>query len=962
MDPGFQHEKHLSSGSGDATSTLDGSTYCNKGIHLGEISDFWKRYDRLADSHDHKMSKNLNANLDVLLIFAGLFSAINTAFITFTMPALSSDPATETNDLLRILIQGGVNNSNTLSALSQSEPFTPAPFDVAVNCLLYASLSCSLIASMGVMLSKEWLQSFDRTGQTGAIEDQGRIRQLKFDGAKRWRLEEIIDFLPNIVLLSVNLFFIGLGLFLLKVNPIVAFIVASFAGFGGIVAWMSCFASTLFPYCPYETATSRLVIRLARVWINFWRSLRRTLRKVVEPKSTGEEVETASQTLGIQPGPRPTPTAIASFGLELGLNFAGHVSVNELFYDDVAEKKKDHEREVANAQAALWLLEVTSSREDQSIAIRFLSTAPKVACDAAMTSSERRSLILQLTLETVDFWRNEPGKETQEAVEHFARALCRVLPRAGNNGDWRELTDLVQSRKRGLGIKLLRELSLSAREFTSIEQHPGNSETEKQREEYLLQCALLRAIVSTRDIPVDTFQWTHLQFLIRNQDHDHSLLGLWAMLMWKGFGASDKHCRKPRTFHRRESDDTDFPDSLACAVPAFKSIAHQARSDTSALTMLDAVDIYSACIEKTTQLLRYLDRSYRERAVDATLDMLDYFRQSAFPDPGEKQMLDFFISSLELLHSVHSIGLVSSKRKASRTDLEGIWYAIDSLTTAIGESTESSGRTARTVEYLVHKTLEWISDRLQAEFGVYPPMAGLEVHPRTVGYIVSRIHEETDQRFTYLAYKNRARWFTQASSSLRDVWMDAGFSSHLIEALKQPSSPEKSGYLVRILENVCEMSPDWRRRLVADGVLSAIANAILRIDTLRDDKALRWKHIQARMLRTLLFVWNHRSNSPEIRWPTKEILDMLNPASSAIQMLLTKRNQENSSFPDIQLDMNAVRILQDDLVPFFKWESGGYKEVVSHSYSRRKYRPVPAVPFLVAHVPEIVISRNFYSA
>ncbi|KAG8984337.1 hypothetical protein FRB90_005392, partial [Tulasnella sp. 427] len=131
MDPGFQHEKHLSSGSGCATSTLDGSTYCNKGIHLGEISDFWKRYDRLADSHDHRMSKNLNANLDVLLIFAGLFSAINTAFITFTMPALSSDPSTETNDLLRILIQKGVNNSATLSALSQTKPFTPAPFDIA---------------------------------------------------------------------------------------------------------------------------------------------------------------------------------------------------------------------------------------------------------------------------------------------------------------------------------------------------------------------------------------------------------------------------------------------------------------------------------------------------------------------------------------------------------------------------------------------------------------------------------------------------------------------------------------------------------------------------------------------------------------------------------------------------------------------------------------------------------------
>ena len=36
---------------------------------LAQISDFWKRYDRLADIHDKKLTENLNGNLDVLLIF-----------------------------------------------------------------------------------------------------------------------------------------------------------------------------------------------------------------------------------------------------------------------------------------------------------------------------------------------------------------------------------------------------------------------------------------------------------------------------------------------------------------------------------------------------------------------------------------------------------------------------------------------------------------------------------------------------------------------------------------------------------------------------------------------------------------------------------------------------------------------------------------------------------------------------
>ncbi|KAG9044371.1 hypothetical protein FS837_008259 [Tulasnella sp. UAMH 9824] len=41
----------------------------DSGAGFSRLTDFWKRYDRLADTHDRKMSQNLNANLDVLLIF-----------------------------------------------------------------------------------------------------------------------------------------------------------------------------------------------------------------------------------------------------------------------------------------------------------------------------------------------------------------------------------------------------------------------------------------------------------------------------------------------------------------------------------------------------------------------------------------------------------------------------------------------------------------------------------------------------------------------------------------------------------------------------------------------------------------------------------------------------------------------------------------------------------------------------
>ncbi|KIO28215.1 hypothetical protein M407DRAFT_49521, partial [Tulasnella calospora MUT 4182] len=177
---------------------------------------FWKRYDHLADSHDKKMASNLNGNLDVLLIFAALFSGINTAFISITMPDLSPNPADETNSLLRLIVMR-VDNT-TLTPAGLPPPFSPNPTSIIVNCFLYASLSCSLLAAVGAMMSKEWLQSFDRTGQTGPLEEQGRFRQRKFNEVERWHLETVIKSLPNVLLLSVILFFTGVGLFLWPIN------------------------------------------------------------------------------------------------------------------------------------------------------------------------------------------------------------------------------------------------------------------------------------------------------------------------------------------------------------------------------------------------------------------------------------------------------------------------------------------------------------------------------------------------------------------------------------------------------------------------------------------------------------------------------------------------------------------------------------------------------------------------
>lgn len=129
-------------------------------------------------------------------------------------------------------------------------------------------------------MAKEWLQSFDRTGQTGPLEEQGRFRQLKFNGVEQWRLETVIKFLPNLLLLSVVLFFAGIGLFLVPINTAVAGIVIAFSGLGVILSGIAVVAGAVSSLCPYQSATSRALRRISGATLKSWNAI---LRAIVYP-------------------------------------------------------------------------------------------------------------------------------------------------------------------------------------------------------------------------------------------------------------------------------------------------------------------------------------------------------------------------------------------------------------------------------------------------------------------------------------------------------------------------------------------------------------------------------------------------------------------------------------------------------------------------------------------------------
>ncbi|KAG8999606.1 hypothetical protein FRB94_006029 [Tulasnella sp. JGI-2019a] len=230
---------------------------------FGSLGDFWTKYDGLADKFDKEMLAGLNANLEGLLIFAGLFSSVNSAFIVVVLEVLSGNPQDQTNHFLQLLVMHA--NNSTLK-LDESLPvFVPGKKIVRQNCIFFASLCCSLLAAAGAMLAKQWLQEYARTGQTGSKEEQSRRRADKFRGAEKWRLRVVVEALPNLLLISLGLFFAGLVDYLWTIDRTVALVVLTFTVVGVAFYGFTVIVGVIYTASPFQTAISIAIRKLHNV-------------------------------------------------------------------------------------------------------------------------------------------------------------------------------------------------------------------------------------------------------------------------------------------------------------------------------------------------------------------------------------------------------------------------------------------------------------------------------------------------------------------------------------------------------------------------------------------------------------------------------------------------------------------------------------------------------------------------
>ncbi|KAJ3551483.1 hypothetical protein NM688_g4679 [Phlebia brevispora] len=220
---------------------------------------------------DEDKIKDYKEDIDTLLVFSGLFSAVLTAFVVESYQSLSPDPMTPVVALLgRIAAQtqsytitAGTINSTYSPTSDIDHAFEPLLWAVRVNQLWFASLTITLITASFAMLVKQWLREYLSMEYTSPHE-RLRARQFRHPGLATWKVFEIAGLLPIFIQVALGLFLLGMCFFTYSVNVSV--------GKSSVVlvsGWVFLFTSATLapivsPRCPYKTALLKGIMVQAR--------------------------------------------------------------------------------------------------------------------------------------------------------------------------------------------------------------------------------------------------------------------------------------------------------------------------------------------------------------------------------------------------------------------------------------------------------------------------------------------------------------------------------------------------------------------------------------------------------------------------------------------------------------------------------------------------------------------------
>ncbi|ESK80906.1 hypothetical protein Moror_1331 [Moniliophthora roreri MCA 2997] len=170
------------------------------------VDESWEVLRKAVARHDDDVVKNYKEDIDTQLVFAGLFSAVVTAFLIESYQWLSEDPADATVALL-MQISAQLNASQSIPA--ERPPFEADIFSIRVNCFWFLSLILSLTSALFGLLCKQWLREHQRDTQTRTPGEELALRQLRRESFEKWGVSSFLSALPILLEVALMLFFAG---------------------------------------------------------------------------------------------------------------------------------------------------------------------------------------------------------------------------------------------------------------------------------------------------------------------------------------------------------------------------------------------------------------------------------------------------------------------------------------------------------------------------------------------------------------------------------------------------------------------------------------------------------------------------------------------------------------------------------------------------------------------------------
>lgn len=228
--------------------------YTNRPARVYAEGDGWKNCARALEKYDAELCKGYREEIDTLLVFAGLFSAVVTAFTIESYQWLQSDSDDAIILLLSQIAQSAARNGSDSLRIPDSAGL-PGAVSVRINIYWFLALSLSLSAALVAILCKQWIREFERNTGLFPRHFVG-IHQTKLEGLERWKVGGIISLLPLLLQLALAVFALGVLELLFQLHSAVAAVVCVPAG----IALVFYAATTVLPVLQY-----RVVGRMGRM-------------------------------------------------------------------------------------------------------------------------------------------------------------------------------------------------------------------------------------------------------------------------------------------------------------------------------------------------------------------------------------------------------------------------------------------------------------------------------------------------------------------------------------------------------------------------------------------------------------------------------------------------------------------------------------------------------------------------